>query len=155
MVSIRRAVHDDVDPLARLHLDTVLFAYRDWFPPEALAPDVRVLTDLWANDVAGAHAVFVADERGVIVGSAVARASGDLARVHVHPSRWGEGIGQQLHDAAVDALRTAGHSTAGLWVIAANERARSLYERNGWELDPERTLKEVGVIEVRYRRDLR
>jgi GNAT superfamily N-acetyltransferase len=59
------------------------------------------------------------------------------------------GIGQALHDAAVVALRDAGHARTELWVIAANERARAFYERNGWKLDPSRELVEP-VREVRY-----
>ena len=138
----------------RLHLDTVLVAYRDWFPPDASEPDRAELVDSWSEDVATAHAVFVAERDGALIGSAVARANGDLARLHVHPSRWGDGIGAALHDAAVDALRAAGHARAELWVIEANARARSLYERKGWVLDPARVLDYLGVREVRYVLDL-
>lgn len=137
-----------------LHLDTVLVAYRDWFPRDAPKPDREVLARLWATDVAEAHAVHVADIDGAIVGSVVARANGDLARLHVQPSRWGCGIGQALHDVAVDALRAAGHCRAELWVIEANQRARALYERNGWVVDPARVLEELGVREVGYLLDL-
>jgi GNAT superfamily N-acetyltransferase len=127
----------------------VAFAYREWFPPPA--PSVDVLAPLWARDVQDADAVIVAADGAVVVGSAVARAGGDLARVHVHPSRWGEGIAQRLHAAAVDALRDAGHVEARLWVIERNARARALYERNGWVLVPDECIEELGVVEVRYR----
>jgi GNAT superfamily N-acetyltransferase len=155
VVAIRVADASDVDALARLHLETVLFAYSDWFPADALPPTVDVLLPLWSRDVAESHAVLIAEDAGVVVGSAVARADGDLARLHVRPHWWGKGIGASLHDHAVDALRAAGHARAGLWVIAANTRARSLYERRSWVLDPTRTLDEVGVLEVRYELDLR
>ena len=145
---------DEVDALVTLHLDTVLVAYRDWFAPDASEPDRAELVESWADDVTSAHAVFVAELDGALVGSAVARANGDLARLHVHPRHWGQGLGQALHDAAVDALWAAGHERAELWVIEANARARSLYERNRWVLDPTRSLDYLGVREVRYVRVL-
>lgn len=151
---IRRAAPDDVAALVALHLDTVLVAYRDWLPRDAPTPDREVLARLWSTDLAEAHAVHVAERDGSIVGSVVARANGDLARLHVHPDHWGAGIGQALHDVAVEALRATGNDRAELWVIEANARARSLYERNGWQVDPARVLDHLGVREVRYVLDL-
>lgn len=148
---LRRAAAADVEALARLHLDTVSFAYRDWFPPASPPPSIDELVELWATDVADAHAVIAAVDDGRLIGSAVARRSGDLGRVHVHPARWGEGLGQRLHDAAVAALRTAGHAEARLCVIEQNERARALYERNGWVLVPDEHIEYLGVVEVVYR----
>ena len=154
--TVRRATATaiDVDALVRLHLDTVLVAYRRYFPPDAPPPDADVLRRLWAHDVATAHAVLVAEEEGRVVGSVVARANGDLARLHVHPARWRRGTGRRLHDAAVDVLRAGGAGRAGLWVIAANRPARALYEGAGWQLDPSAVLTELGVTEVRYVLDL-
>jgi GNAT superfamily N-acetyltransferase len=153
-LELRRATDDDVVALAALHLATVSFAYRDWFPPWAAAPAIDHLERLWREDVDTAHAVLVAIAGGVVVGSAVARASGDLARLHVLPSHWSRGIGSSLHDAALSVLRERGHERAGLWVIEQNARARRLYERNGWALDPTAQLVEVDVVEVRYWRSL-
>jgi GNAT superfamily N-acetyltransferase len=153
---IRRATEDDLAALIDLHLATVLVAYRDWFPPGSPEPTPRQLSQVWSADLADAHGVLVCeDDDGALVGSVVARATGDLARLHVRPARWGEGIGGALHDAALDALWAGGHERAGLWVIEANERARGLYERRGWTLDPDREpLVELGVREVRYVREL-
>ena len=135
----------------RLHLDTVLIAYRDYFPPHALQPDPNVLAGLWSREREDAHDVLVAIDGDDIVGSVVARAVGELARLHVHPSRWRQGLGRRLHDVAVDRLRAAGHQEIGLWVIEANVPARSLYESAGWELVPDQQLVELGITEVRYR----
>jgi GNAT superfamily N-acetyltransferase len=145
---LRRATLDDVDALAHLHHATVSVAYREWFPPPA--PAVEVLRPLWEADLRDAHAVLAWGD----VGSVVARANGDLARLHVHPSRWGEGIGRRLHDAAVAELRERGHQRAGLWVIERNERARALYERSGWTVVDGEVFEELGVREVRYVLDL-
>jgi GNAT superfamily N-acetyltransferase len=153
-VDLRSATHQDVDALAQLHLDTVSVAYRDFFPPEATMPTLDALGDLWSRDLDDAHAVVVAVERGAIVGSVVARVGGKVARLHVHPSRWRQGIGRRLHDTAVDALGRAGYEQISLWVIDRNVPARAMYERAGWRLDESEQLVDLGVVEVRYTLDL-
>lgn len=51
--------------------------------------------------------------------------SGDsLDALYVEPDAAGRGIGRRLLEAAAD--------TRQLWVMAANTKARSFYERNGW-----------------------
>jgi GNAT superfamily N-acetyltransferase len=146
---LRRAGVDDIGALAALHHATVSFAYREWFPPPP--PSVEELTPLWEEDVAAAYAVFMVDD----VASVVARRDGTLGRLHVHPSRWGEGLGGLLHDAAVAELRSHGHARAGLWVIEANARARRLYERRGWVFDSScEPIEYLGVHEVRYSLEL-
>jgi GNAT superfamily N-acetyltransferase len=153
-VILRRASPSDVDDLVRLHLETVTVAYRDFFPASALRPSPEVLAGLWRRDLDDGHEVIVAIEDAQLVGSAIARSDGTLARLHVHPSRWRRGIGQLLHDRAIEALRDAAHAEAHLWVIEGNEPARTLYERAGWRLVPGEELIELGVKEVRYRLSL-
>lgn len=79
---------------------------------------------------------------------------GQIIGLHVLPSQWGHRVGSTLHDAALAWLSEAGHHSAGLWVIAANQRARQMYERRGWVLRPEAEQHADGVLEVRYRREL-
>lgn len=57
VVAIRRATTDDVAALVALHLDTVLHAYRDWFPSDAVPPDPVALTRLWTDDELGVREV--------------------------------------------------------------------------------------------------
>jgi GNAT superfamily N-acetyltransferase len=77
-----------------------------------------------------------------------------IAALHVLPAEWGRGIGSALHDAALTVLSRAGHRSAGLWVIAANQRARRMYEQRGWVLRPGVEQLSYGVPDVRYRRPL-
>ena len=149
-IRLRSATSSDVDDLVQLHLDTVGVAYRDFFPVHAIRPSAEVLSVLWQRDLEAAHDVIVAVDESTMVGSAVARTGGDLARLHVHPTRWREGIGGRLHDAAIEVLRSAGYSECGVWVIDRNTAARSLYERAGWRVVPHQELVELGVTEVRY-----
>jgi ribosomal protein S18 acetylase RimI-like enzyme len=79
---------------------------------------------------------------------------GQIAGLHVLPSQWGQGIGSALHDSALAELSSAGYRTAGLCVIAANHRARRMYEKRGWVLRQGAEQNAYGVTEVRYRREL-
>lgn len=79
---------------------------------------------------------------------------GQIVGLHVLPGVWGRGFGSALHDAAIDLLATKGHQIAGLWVIAANQRARQMYEERGWILRTGVELTFMGVTEVRYYRNL-
>ena len=60
---------------------------------------------------------------------------GWLERLYTHPNAWGRGVGSRLHDEAVELIRGLGSSRCSLWVLEANERARSFYETRGWRLN--------------------
>jgi RimJ/RimL family protein N-acetyltransferase len=53
----------------------------------------------------------------------------------VRPAAWGSGVAQELHAAALDALREQGATSASLWCLVENPRARRFYKRQGWRLD--------------------
>jgi len=73
----------------------------------------------------------------------------ELQRLYVVPEWWGQGIGSQLLDAILRQARKAGASTASLFVLEKNKRAREFYEHRGWRL-AEATSVHDGVTEVRY-----
>jgi ribosomal protein S18 acetylase RimI-like enzyme len=60
---------------------------------------------------------------------------GELYAIHLDPDCWGRGIGGQLFDAVVAALRGEGYNEAVLGVVPENARARSLYDSRGWRPD--------------------
>jgi GNAT superfamily N-acetyltransferase len=60
---------------------------------------------------------------------------GQVRSLHVDPEAVGRGRGRALLAAARERLRRAGHTEATLWVVADNERARAVYEADGWRLD--------------------
>jgi ribosomal protein S18 acetylase RimI-like enzyme len=144
--------------IAQLHLRTVVFAYDGIFPTEGSPPDLDELHRDWDRRLSRpGESVFVA-ERQTIIGSVIARldadhpTSGEVARLHVDPESWGQGIGTDLLQHALSELDQRGCSGVGLWVLERNDRARRFYERNGWVLEQgKRTpwpAKEV--VEVRY-----
>ena len=73
------------------------------------------------------------------------------------PARPGDpvtlGVGGELMSAALSSLRSAGFTTATLWVLADNDRAIRFYERAGWRADgAEQSADIMGVqlSEIRY-----
>lgn len=150
--------------LAELHLETALAAYAHIFPAEAPPPsydEVRAQWEHWLGpDWDLGRRAFVADDAASsIVGVVLAGpdpaepGAGHLSRLYVAPHRWGEGIGGQLHRAAIEHLRSAGFAEVTLWVLEQNDRARSWYERLGWRCTGERTSTYApgGIDDVRYR----
>jgi GNAT superfamily N-acetyltransferase len=149
----------DAALIAALQHATISVAYREFFP-DTPPPAVDELTAIWTRRLADPTAVaLVARRDGRPVGSVLARADpdfpeGQIVGLHVLPAEWRQGTGGALHDAALAVLSAAGYHAAGLWVIAANERARGMYERRGWVCCPGVEQPAYGVTEVRYRREL-
>ncbi len=72
-----------------------------------------------------------------------------MAAIYVLPERWGHGARHALMASAVDALREAGNSTATLWVLETNTRARTYYEAHGWSADGATKVEERGSFVLR------
>jgi ribosomal protein S18 acetylase RimI-like enzyme len=160
---IRLAERDEAPVLAALHLDAAIAGYGHIFPSEAPPPTLDEVLAQWAHwlgpDRDAGRRAFVAEERGSAVGVVLAGPDpiepdlGHVARLYVAPDRWGQGIGTALYEAAVTSLREAGFAEATLWVLERNERARSWYERLGWQSIGERKVvyAPAGIDDLRYR----
>lgn len=102
-------------------------------------------------------AVLVAERDGVIVGMGVVRdpagEAGEVRDLYVAPAAWGSGVASALLHGLAGWLWDRGAGSAGLWVGADNARARRFYEREGWALDGEERISELGPTEVHYRRE--
>jgi hypothetical protein len=73
------------------------------------------------------------------------------------PGPLGRGLGQTLLAEVTQGLADVGYQTAVLWVVTGNERARRLYESDGWTAEgPARDVEVLGVTvnEVHYRKRL-
>jgi GNAT superfamily N-acetyltransferase len=101
-------------------------------------------------------AVLVAERDGAIVGMGVVRhpagEPGEVRDLYVSPAAWGSGVASALLSSTLDWLWDRGASSAGLWVVADNVRARRFYEREGWAPDGQERATELGPPEVHYRR---
>jgi GNAT superfamily N-acetyltransferase len=150
---------NDAAVIADIHWATVSVAYRLFFPGRPM-PSAGELREEWVSALADPTAVaLLATVDGRPAGSVLARAdrqfpAGELHALHVLPSQWGHGIGSALHDGALELLAGAGYDTAWLWVIAANDRARRIYERRGWTPRSDIAQDYLGAQELRYSRPL-
>jgi GNAT superfamily N-acetyltransferase len=68
--------------------------------------------------------------------------------LYVDPDLWGNGIGSQLLEQAMDSFRTAGCTVAELWVMDGNERAQQFYRSLGWHPVAGHKRENVRGIEV-------
>ena len=84
--------------------------------------------------------------------------AGELQALYVDPSSWGAGIGRTLIEESRSRLGQLGFTTAVLWVVVGNERARRFYRLDGWEEEDgvrREVVWDVPVDETRFRRHLR
>ena len=83
---------------------------------------------------------------------------GELYAINIHPTSWGRGIGRALVRDVAEKLQQIGFSSAVLWVVPGNSRARSLYESESWCADGmsrQDVVLGATVDEIRYARSLK
>jgi GNAT superfamily N-acetyltransferase len=159
-LTVRAARVEEARGIADVHVRTWQAAYRHAFPAEvldALSVDEREAG--WRERLDAGMRVWVAAESAAIVGFAAAGAwrteedTAELYAIYVLPEHWGTGVAHDLMTAALGWFRAEQYTTAMLWVLTDNPRARRFYEREGWRFDGTRTdvLRGVEVEEARYR----
>ena len=171
-MEIRNAEVGDARAIAEVHVASWRVAYRDLLP----AADLDQLeVDQFASwrgrrieamdTTNSATLVAVADE-GVVgfvdVGPTRdehldAETVAELYAIYFDPRHWGRGNGRALIAEAEATMASLGFSSAMLWVLEENERARTFYEAAGWAPDGGRQLERIitsDVYEVRYTKQL-
>jgi GNAT superfamily N-acetyltransferase len=132
---IRDARPDEAATLAAIQRDASLAALARIFPPDEYPYPMAEVTERWEEALADERvAVFVAEDGGIPVGVAGARAEW-LDGLYVLPEWWSRGVGRALHDHVLDRLRADGSTQCHLWALEHNDRARRFYERLGWRED--------------------
>ena len=139
-LTIRRAVPEDAEALAHLHLDVWDDAYTGLMP-QGILDDRREKADervtRWHEILDGEHGNWVAEDADGLVGFATTGPARDndmddlleLWALYVRAAYYGSGVGYALFET------TVGDRAAYLWVLAANTRAIDFYERQGFRLD--------------------
>jgi GNAT superfamily N-acetyltransferase len=162
---VRLAEPDDAYAVESIRVRGWQIAYRHVFPPrelDALPIDESRWRRRFVEPPPG-WTTFVAEHDGDIVGFASVgpsrddeRGVGELYAIYVDPGSWSQGAGRALLGRAEEQL-AAEYGEATLWVLAANARARTFYERAGWQPDgASKTEERLGVRseETRYRKRL-
>lgn len=141
---------DDPLAVARVYVESWRSAYRDIVPQpylDALSPG------RWAGGLdRDGHQSLVLIQDGIPVGTAAAGPSrwpgypdfGEIVSLYLLPDRVGKGWGRPLLAAAVETLAAQGFRDILLWVLAENARARSFYERNGFQPGGDRMESVIG-----------
>jgi ribosomal protein S18 acetylase RimI-like enzyme len=166
-VVIREAVETDADAMGRLHVRAWQSAYRGVMPDEYLdGLQAAERVTMWRDRISRLElppllVAVVADD---VVGFAAFGAEhspstpstcGELYAMNLDPDHWGRGIGRILLRCVTQVLMDAGYEEAVLWVVPENERARALYESEGWVADGGVATEEilgVTVTDIRYRK---
>lgn len=79
--------------------------------------------------------------------------TGEVTSIYLAPEAWGAGNGVALLAVAIDEMTEAGYTTATLWALDTNARARRFYEIGGWEPDGVTKVNDWGPFvctDVRY-----
>lgn len=155
--------------MGRVHVRAWQTAYQSIMPREYLnrlrAEDRAAM---WRRqiDAGGADGLLVVVSKDEVAGFAAfgrcqddgaSLEEGQLYAINPDPAHWGKGLGRFLLRSATEELAARGFESLVLWVVPANERARGLYESEGWRTDGLTRDEEVlGVVvtEVRYRLQL-
>jgi ribosomal protein S18 acetylase RimI-like enzyme len=166
---IRRALETDAEAIAMLKTRGWQTAYRGQIPDrflDDLSLELESRIDYWRLNIStqssAKHEIWAAECGGDLQAFAAfgpARRSdearfGELYALYVDPSHWNKGVGKSLLAHSVERLSRE-YSTAILWVLASNARARHFYERAGWALDGgikiENLPDNTELREIRYR----
>ncbi len=173
MVEIRAATPTDAVAIATVNVQSWRVAYRGQLPDDVLdGLSIDDRTRFWSEALTTRPprtCISVAVRAGAVVGFAATGpplvpvdrtdpSLGDLYALYLRPDVWRQGVGTLLHAAALDGLRSAGFTHAGLWVLATNDRALRFYGHLGWT-DTGRTQVDPGpggveLHERRLHRDL-
>lgn len=165
---VRRAGPDDARAIAEVVVTGWQTAYRGILPDEfldSLRVDAREVAwrEMLGRDADGGTPAWVAEGNERVVGFVssgpprdedVPSSAAEIYAIYVLPQSWRQGLGSDLLQTAVEHWQSGGAQTLVLWVIEANQRARSFYEAMGWQPDGGRrelALAGTAALEVRYR----
>ena len=157
VIEVRDAVIDDADAIATAHIDGWRVGYRGVVPDEYL--DAEEFATSSSRPVAGVdlavgHRFAAVRRRPIherVVGFGHAGPEemadrhtattpstprpdrrGEIYGFYLHPSAWGSGSAGALMSRCEEFLRDEGFTSAVLWVLRDNPRARAFYEKAGW-----------------------
>lgn len=77
----------------------------------------------------------------------------EIICIHNLCNNWGKGYGSMMMNYIIDEIKNSGYNSVLLWVFEKNTRARTFYEKHGFELT-DNTQISYDAVEVMYRKDL-
>jgi GNAT superfamily N-acetyltransferase len=161
---VHRAVPEDAEAIAALHIRSWQIAYRGQLPDEyldQLGEQLSQRREFWRTQISTPPTTkneiwVVGPEARVDAFAAIGPAreadpnvTGELYAIYVDPNCWGQGLGRALFTHATGRFRSLGYATAILWVLTSNIRARRFYEIAGWSEDGGSKLESLPGFELR------
>jgi ribosomal protein S18 acetylase RimI-like enzyme len=178
---IRRAVPSDAAVIAAVHIRSWQSAYRGLLPDsylDQLGLELERRTQFWSSVITSptipGNEIWVVDisvsevdseSQSEVKGFATIgptrdsdlAGAGEVYAIYLDPQSWGQGLGRALFAHVSDRLAALEYSTAMLWVLESNARARRFYELAGWTADGAtrvETRPGFELHDVRYRKSL-
>jgi ribosomal protein S18 acetylase RimI-like enzyme len=171
IAAIRKATIDDAFGIALVHVRSWQVAYRGHMPDDFLdGLDVEKRMNMWRELIQDPEKIILISEdteRNIVGFSALGSSrdpdaspnTAEVSAIYVHPEKWEKGIGRALLSASLGEVRKGDFDQLTLWVLEANQRARSFYESFGFVQDgaikDDDHWKSFAVREVRYRLNVR
>lgn len=161
MIRIRAAKRGDTKAIGRIQVETWRDAYAGLLPDKVL---LRMSAEIeggrWVRVIERRESVVVAeDSKAGVIGFGSGGPSrvrqlpydGEVYTLYVAPGYQGKGIGRRLLRALFVELELAGHKSALIWVLKANQ-SRFFYEAMGGRhvADRDERLWGTVVTEVAY-----
>ena len=169
-MNLRRATFADAQGIAEAHVASWQAAYRG-LVPDAVLDNLSVAdrrTQWESRLTKGESNLWVTGPDNHVLGFISCCPSRDvdlpppefaeISALYVRAEAWDTGCGYALCQAAFTKMQRASATSAIVWVLTDNARARRFYERVGFTPDgsaKDITLFNVTLPEVRYRRPLR
>jgi ribosomal protein S18 acetylase RimI-like enzyme len=166
--TIRPASIADARAIAAVHFAAWEAAYTGLVPEETiLERSLERREEQWSRQLAqplSNERTWVALQSGEVVGFASTRPTPDddlesdiheLTALYLVSRVWRRGVGGALLATVEDALRVSGITSASLWVLEHNDRARRFYEARGWKREKhEADYPGFGAPAFRYLKEL-
>lgn len=167
-VHVRRAIPEDANAIATVHMSSWQFAYAGLLPEVVIrSQSLPDRAAFWREFVANPDnwPVFLLEDSCDIVGfsSPIPARDDDvdrltvseLAAIYLDESASGKGLGAALLRNCWDESRSRGCTSMVLWVLESNSRALSFYRKHGFVADGESKYEEQSAAnEIRMRVDI-
>jgi len=167
-IELRRATGADALAVAAVHVASWQVAYRNIVPDDFLdAFDVaeRARRYTFDDPASGGYVTWMACEGETAIGMVTVSPCrdedvpgvGEIQALYVTPSKWRSGVGALLIAKGERLLVDDGFTTACLWVLEENVRAREFYGACGWRADGRTKTVDIGgreLVEIRCVKDL-
>ncbi|SJL84209.1 GNAT family N-acetyltransferase [Vibrio palustris] len=139
---VRKALIDDVDGIAHIHVSSWAYAYNGLMPKSFIDNyTFEKRQKLWSNIIKRDLAVVLVAEGDEGLSGFLCFGQPntfkdtdvyDLSSIYIDPDKMGVGIGQLLYDKCEGMLRTLNAQKVMLRTLDSNERALNFYRKQGF-----------------------